>query len=136
MPLRVAGERRLWNGGLLAGTVYLSLHDAPYASAGNELQAGQAAADRYAQAYARLALAYAAVWTVDAATGAASNVVALSFADPPQGAEVWPGALAVGIWSEAAAGALLADAQIVGAPLFGAHGDPVRFGIGQLIFDV
>lgn len=135
MPLRVAGEKKLWNGGLLTGTVHLSLHDGPYASAANELQAGNAAAARYAQNYARLALAYADAWTIDGATGAASNAGAATFAEPPAG-KVWPDALSVGIWSEAGGGDLLADAPIIGAPLAGAAGDPVKFDTGQLVFDV
>ena len=128
MPLRVAGEKKLWKGGLLGATVHMSLHTGVGATAANELTAADA------PNYARIAVAPAG-WTVSDRTGAASNAAAIAFAAPPANTE-WPAVRSVALWTAAAAGDLLVDEYVQGAPLVGAAGDPVAFAPGQLVLDV
>ena len=134
MPMRVAGEKKLWNGGLLTDDVYLSLHDGPYASAANEFQASESSGARYAQNYARQPMSLSD-WTEDAATGSRSNTAAAAWSAPGSGND-WPGALSVGVWSAAADGDLLVDEQIVGAPALGTSSAPVTFAAGRIVFDI
>lgn len=133
MPLTVAGEKKLWKGGLIGAAVHLSLHGLAAASAANEFGTGATAAFR-AGGYARVQMD-PADFEISDLTGAAANAARIVFADPPQDGD-WPPALSIGLWTAAAAGEMLVSAPIYGAPLTGTQGDPVAFEIGQLIIDV
>ena len=129
----VAGEKKLWRGGLIGETVWLALHGAIAASPANEFDA--AAAHAFAAAnYARLEMALAA-WSIDARTGAATNTARIAFRAPPAGGE-WPPALAISLMTALAGGEMLDHARVHGAQLIAAPDDPIAFEPGQLIIDV
>lgn len=130
----VAGEKKLWRGGLIGDTVWLALHGAIAAAPANEFDAAQAAHDFHARNYARVEMAVAA-WSIDARTGAATNAARVAFPAPPAGEE-WPAALSISIMDALAGGEMLDDARVHGAPLIATPADPIAFEIGQLIIDV
>ena len=130
----VAGEKRLWDGGLIGYTVWLALHGLAAASPGNEFDAADAAHAHHAENYARVEMAMAA-WSIDARTGAATNAARVAFPAPPADVE-WPPALSLSLFDALAGGDMLDSARIQGAPLIAAHGDPIAFEIGQLIIDI
>ena len=109
MALKIAGEKLIWTPGLLAAQVQISLHTAEPADDNELAYAG----------YAR-ATVVPAGWTVDAATGDASNVADIEFPRPTaDGADA---ATHHGIRD--AAGILLADGAILPvspAPVTGAR---------------
>ena len=134
MGLRVAGEKKLWSGGLLSADVWVSLHGGVAASSGNELDATDTTGDHYAENYARKKM-QSTDWTVSDTTGAAHNTNAIAFAAPGAGNE-WAAARSVALWDAATGGNILVDAPIQGAPLVGASADPISFGSGALTMDV
>ena len=134
MVWHVEGEKAAWDGGVLTPDRWLALHNGYAASAANEFQVDNDAADNYAGNYVRVRLRLAD-WAISNATGAASNAVALRFAAPPAGEE-WPGALSLAIWDAADGGNILVDENIVGAALVGTPANPAEIKTGQLIFDV
>lgn len=129
MPLRVAGEKKLWNGGLLGASVWLSLHTGIAATAANELDAAAGSTN-----YARVEME-TTDWTISDTTGAASNAAVAAFAAPPAGEE-WPAVRSLALWTAEDGGDLLVDEIVQGAPLIGVEADPVSFAIGQLVIDV
>ena len=96
MGLKVEGEKRCFESGLLGADVYVGLHTGE-PEAANELSTPNG--------YARVAVAPAG-WAVDAATGEASNVDAVTF---PERTAPWGDPTHVGLWDEATGGNLLAS---------------------------
>lgn len=122
MGLKTAGEKKCFKGGLFGATVYVALHSGD-PEAGNELAGG---------GYARVAVASNG-WTIDQASGRASNAGAVAYPDPT--AE-WDDPTHAGLWDAAAGGSLLASAALshdVPAP---APGAGVSFAAGDLTFDI
>ena len=121
MALKIAGEKLVYNPGLLAAGVQISLHTAAPA-AGNELD--------YA-GYARQTVALAG-WKVDAVTGNASNKAAIDF--PRPAANVAEAPTHIGVRN--AAGVLLADGAINPAAAAPAAGARVYIPVGGLSITV
>ena len=130
----VAGEKKLWDGGLIGASVWLALHGEVAATSANEFSTSDSAAYP-ADSYARVEME-TDDWSVSDLTGAASNAAAVAFAEPGADADDWPPALAVSIWTAETGGDMLDATAVRGAALVGANGDAVEFAAGQLIIDV
>lgn len=122
MGLKTEGEKLCFQGGLFSRAIHVALHTAnPDAS--NELTGG---------GYARATTAEAD-WTVDAATGEASNATGIAFPDPEA---TWGDPTHVALWSEATGGDLLASAELANDVPAPAPGAEVSFPVGTLAFAI
>ena len=133
MTLGIAGERRLWNPGLLSGSVWVALYGAEGYAVASELSA-QVGAAYHAPNYARLERTLTD-WSISATTGAASNRGRLAFAAPGPGAS-WPGVVALALMSAATGGDLLIGAVVPGAALVATGTSALVWEPGQIILDV
>ena len=120
--LKPAGADLCYNGGLLAGTVYISLHTGD-ASAANELSGN---------AYARVAVALAD-WTFDSNAGTAAKTAAVTFPTPTG---TWGDATDVGVWDASSGGNLLASFPFDDDVRPAETDDEVSFPAGTLILEL
>jgi len=118
MGLKTAGATLCFRGGLLSGTVHVALHTAE-PEAANEL-AGNG--------YARVAVGEAD-WTIDGASGEASNANRIAFPTPTA---AWADPTHVALWDAAGAGNLLAAIALTNDVAPPPAGIEVSFPIGTL----
>lgn len=118
MPLKLAGELKLWMDGLLSASVYIALHTAN-PTAANELNGN---------GYARVEVESDG-WTINQANGTASNTAVIQFPVPSGN---WQDPTHVGIWTAANDGDLLWSIALGDDVEPPAIGEDVEFAAGQL----
>lgn len=125
MTLFVEGERRLWNGGLLASVVYLAAYtDYDY---GRHSELPEYLPGGGPSNYARVAI-YPDYWNSGEYV---QNRVGINFAAPPPGS-TWPEVVAFALHDSASGGNLLVGAGADNPPLVATHDDPLIFHVGGL----